>query len=104
MANNADFSVIHLLLVPCLNVDNARIYRSTTPESWHQFSEYNKKRAEAEMKASVTLREAIDATLAQTKNELEAQRIATEYSYRKRLHEAERAEGELEWQRKNVRI
>lgn len=55
------------------------------------------------MKASVALREAIDATLAQTKNELEAQRIATEYSYRKRLHEAERAEGELEWQRKNVR-
>jgi len=75
---------------------------STTPESWHQFSEYNKKRAEAEMKASVALREAIDATLAQTKNELEAQRIATEYSYRKRLHEAERAEGELEWQRKNT--
>lgn len=54
------------------------------------------------MRASVTLREAIAATLAQTRNELEAQRIATEFAYRKRIHETERAEGELEWQRTNV--
>uniref|UniRef100_H2ZLS4 Tektin n=1 Tax=Ciona savignyi TaxID=51511 RepID=H2ZLS4_CIOSA len=76
---------------------------STTPESWHQFSQYNKDRAEAEMRASVALREAIDATLAQTRNELEAQRSATEFSYRKRLHELERAEGELVWQQKNTK-
>ena len=56
------------------------------------------------MKASVTLREATAATLANTRNELEAQRNATEFAYRKRIHETERAEGELEWQRKNVRI
>ena len=54
------------------------------------------------MRSSVTLREAINATLAQTKNELEAQRVATEFSYRKRIHEAERAKGELEWQQENV--
>lgn len=55
------------------------------------------------MRASVTLREATAATLADTRNELEAQRNATEFAYRKRIHETERAEGELEWQRKNVR-
>ena len=54
------------------------------------------------MRASVVLREAIDATLAETRNELEAQRIATEFAYRKRLHEMERAEGELMWQEEKV--
>nr|CAB3266895.1 tektinB1 tektin B1 [Phallusia mammillata] len=55
------------------------------------------------MRASVTLREAIDATLAQTKNELEAQRTATEFSYRKRLHEMEQSERELVWQQTNTK-
>ena len=78
------------------------VHRSTTPQAWHQYSQYNKDRAEAEMRASVTLREAIDATLAETRNELEAQRIATEFAYRKRVHEMERAEGELVWQEEKV--
>jgi len=88
----------------CL-IKNRKMFkcRATTPEAWHQFSQYNKDRAEAEMQASVTLREAIDATLAQTKNELEAQRVATEFAYRKRIHEFEQAEKELMWQEKNVR-
>lgn len=54
------------------------------------------------MKASTRLREAIHHTLQQCANDLEAQRIATEYAYRKRIHEFERAKGELEWQKKNV--
>lgn len=54
------------------------------------------------MKASTCLREAIHHTLQQCDNDLEAQRIATEYAYRKRIHEFERAKGELEWQKKNV--
>lgn len=76
--------------------------RSTTPKQWEDFSRYNKERAEAEMKASTCLREAIHHTLQQCDNDLEAQRIATEYAYRKRIHEFERAKGELEWQKKNV--
>lgn len=76
--------------------------RSTTPQQWEDFSCYNKERAEAEMKASTCLREAIHHTLQQCDNDLEAQRIATEYAYRKRIHEFERAKGELEWQKKNV--
>lgn len=76
--------------------------RSTTPQQWEDFSRYNKERAEAEMKASTCLREAIHHTLQQCDNDLEAQRIATEYAYRKRIHEFERAKGELEWQKKNV--
>lgn len=55
------------------------------------------------MKSSTRLREAIHHTLQQTANDLEAQRIATEYAYRRRIHEFERAKNELEWQKKNVR-
>lgn len=75
---------------------------SVTPETWDSFSNYNKLRAEAEMKASRHLREAIFATLQQTANDLEAQRKASEYAFRKRTHESEQAKSELEWQQKNV--
>lgn len=77
---------------------------SVTPETWDSFSNYNKLRAEAEMKASKHLREAIFATLQQTANDLEAQRRATEYSFRKRIQEKNQAKSELEWQQKNVCI
>lgn len=76
---------------------------SVTPETWDSYSQYNKLRGEAEMKASQRLREAIFATLEKTKNDLEAQRRATEYAYRKRIHECEQAKNELEWQQKNTK-
>jgi len=76
---------------------------SVTPETWDSYSQYNKLRGEAEMKASQRLREAIFATLEKTKNDLEAQRRATEYAYRKRIHESEQAKNELEWQEKNTK-
>ncbi|CAH3173292.1 unnamed protein product [Porites lobata] len=75
---------------------------SVTPETWDSFSNYNKLRAEAEMKASKHLREAIFATLQQTANDLEAQRQASEYAFRKRIHETNQARSELEWQQKNT--
>ncbi|XP_044853415.1 tektin-2 isoform X2 [Mauremys mutica] len=43
---------------------------STTPQQWDQYSQYNKDRAEAEMKASTELREAIALTIAQTLEEI----------------------------------
>ncbi|ETE66299.1 Tektin-2, partial [Ophiophagus hannah] len=73
-----------------------------TPEQWDQFSQYNKDRAETEMKAATELREAIALTIAQTDNELEAQRVATEFAFRKRIHELEKALDELRWQEKNT--
>ncbi|KAK3607528.1 hypothetical protein CHS0354_025781 [Potamilus streckersoni] len=83
--------------------DSLRVPKgSTTPMQWEDFSRYNKERAEAEMKASTRLREAIHHTLQQTENDLEAQRLATEYAFRKRIHEFERAKDELEWQKKNT--
>ncbi|XP_046332598.1 tektin-2-like [Haliotis rufescens] len=83
--------------------DSLRVPKgSTTPQQWEDFSRYNKERAEAEMKASTRLREAIHHTLQQTANDLEAQRIASEYAFRKRIHEFERAKDELEWQKKNT--
>ncbi|XP_041359465.1 tektin-2-like [Gigantopelta aegis] len=83
--------------------DSLRVPKgSTTPQQWEDFSRYNKDRADAEMKASNNLREAIHHTLQQTDNDLEAQRIATEYALRKRIHEFERAKDELEWQKKNT--
>ncbi|KAL8220534.1 UNVERIFIED_CONTAM: Tektin-2, partial [Gekko kuhli] len=75
---------------------------SVTPEQWDQYSQYNKDRAEAEMKAAAELREAIALTIAQTDNELEAQRVALEFAFRKRIHELERALDELRWQEKNT--
>jgi len=75
---------------------------STTEQAWNQFSQYNKDRACAEIRASTTLREAVDATMATAKNELKAQRIATEYAYRKRIHEFEMQEKELVWQRERM--
>ena len=78
------------------------ICRSTTPQQWEDFSRYNKEKAEAEMQASTRLREAIHHTLQKTENDLEAQRVATEYAFRRRIHEFERAKDELEWQKKNV--
>ncbi|KAG8143058.1 hypothetical protein E2320_000335, partial [Naja naja] len=41
-----------------------------TPEQWDQFSQYNKDRAETEMKAATELREAIALTIAQTLEEI----------------------------------
>ena len=56
------------------------------------------------MKSSNRLREQIHHTLQQTANDQEAQKQATEYAFRKRIHEFERAKDELEWQKKNVSI
>jgi len=75
---------------------------SSTPFTWNQFSQYNKDRANAEVRSSVALREAIDVTMTNSKNELEAQRIATEFAYRKRIHEFEMQEKELIWQRERT--
>lgn len=78
--------------------------RSTTPQQWEDFSRYNKERAEAEMRSSTRLREAIHHTLQECDNDLEAQKLASEYAFRKRIHETERAKKELEWQKANVSI
>ena len=78
------------------------ICSSSTPESWFQFSRYNKERADSEVQAGVTLGEAIEHSLSTSRNELQAQKVATEFAYRKRLHEQERAKGELEWQEEKV--
>lgn len=40
----------------------------------------------------------------QTNNELEAQRVATEFTFRKRLREMESLYSELKWQEKNVSL
>ncbi|XP_029427960.1 tektin-2 [Rhinatrema bivittatum] len=76
---------------------------TTSLEQWFQFSQYNKDRAETEIKASTQLREAIALTIAQTNNELEAQRVATEFAFRKRIREFEKALSELSWQEKNTK-
>ncbi|XP_063300548.1 tektin-2 [Pelobates fuscus] len=76
---------------------------TTTPQEWEQYSQYNKERAEAEIRGSTQLREAIAMTIAQTYNELEAQRVAVEFAFRKRIREFEKAHNELKWQEKNTK-
>ncbi|XP_035418004.1 tektin-2 isoform X1 [Cygnus atratus] len=75
---------------------------STAVDEWEQNSQYNKDHAEAEMKASTKLREVIVLAIAQTNNELEAQRVATEFALRKRIRDMERAYDELKWQERNT--
>lgn len=75
---------------------------STTPQNWEDFSRYNKERSDAEMAASRRLREAIHHTIQQTDNDLDAQRQASDYSYRKRMHEFKRALDELNWQKQQT--
>ncbi|XP_058903443.1 tektin-2 [Kogia breviceps] len=75
---------------------------STTLQQWDDCSHFNKNQAEAEMKGAIELREAIALTIAKTNNELEAQRIATEFAFRKRLWEMEKVYSELKWQEKNT--
>ena len=73
-----------------------------TPVQWRSFSAHNTQHAQDEMRVSVQLREAINHTLQRTTADLEAQWRATNYAFRKRLHEMEQTRQELEWQRKNV--
>ncbi|XP_047726707.1 LOW QUALITY PROTEIN: tektin-2 [Prionailurus viverrinus] len=85
---------------------NPRVFpmgkNSSSLQQWDDFSQFNKDRAEAEMKGAVELREAIALTIAETNNELEAQRVATEFAFRKRLREMEKVYSELRWQEKNT--
>ncbi|XP_057640754.1 tektin-2 [Chionomys nivalis] len=86
-----------------LKVNPTRVPKdSTTLQQWDDFSRFNKDHAEAEIKAAIELREAIALTIAQTNNELEAQRVATEFAFRKRLREMESVYSELKWQEKNT--
>ncbi|XP_072466157.1 tektin-2 [Notamacropus eugenii] len=75
---------------------------SCTMQQWDDYSQYIKDRAEAERKASTDLREATALTIAETNNELEAQRVATEYAFRKRIREIERYLSQLRWQEKKT--
>uniref|UniRef100_A0A8C5LTR0 Tektin n=1 Tax=Leptobrachium leishanense TaxID=445787 RepID=A0A8C5LTR0_9ANUR len=87
-----------------LKVDPKRVPAgSTTPQEWEQYSHYNKERADAEIRASTQLREAITMTIAKTNNEVEAQRVAVEFAFRKRIREFEKAHSELKWQEKNTK-
>ncbi|XP_017336310.1 tektin-2 isoform X1 [Ictalurus punctatus] len=75
---------------------------STTPQQWVQFSQNNITQAKEEMQASLHLRENINITIAEVQNELESQRIATRFAFRKRTHQLEQAHQELQWQIKTV--
>jgi tektin-2 len=75
---------------------------STTPQQWEDFSRYNKERADAEMDSARRLREAIHHALQQTANDLQSQKLASDYAIRKRIHEFERALDELNWQKRQT--
>lgn len=73
-----------------------------TPQEWDAHSRYNRARAESEMQASLALRGAINQTIRQTANDVEAQRQATEYALRNRIAETEKAKVEDEWQKERT--
>ena len=73
-----------------------------TVQEWEDFSRYNKQRADAEIRSSNRLREAMQHTVQQTRNDVLAQREAVDFQLKKRLHETERAKDEMQWQKKKV--
>ncbi|XP_029370491.1 tektin-2 [Echeneis naucrates] len=75
---------------------------SSTPQEWVQFSQCNAAHAQQAMQASQQMREDMSLTRAQLQNELETQRLATEFTLRKRHHHEQRARDELEWQIKKT--
>ncbi|NXO20277.1 TEKT2 protein, partial [Cisticola juncidis] len=77
-------------------------YGTTALSEWEQNSRCNKENAEREIKASIDLRGAIILSIAQTNNELDAQRTATEFALRKRMRDMEAALNELRWQEENT--
>jgi len=80
--------------------DPTRVDKGTaTKEQSAHLSLYNRQRAEAELASSQKLREDIQASLMQAENDIEAQQNATEFAFRRRLHETARAKDELEWQK-----
>ncbi|NXW56871.1 TEKT2 protein, partial [Eurystomus gularis] len=86
-----------------LKVNPTRVPSGTAAlDEWEQNSRCNKEHAEEEMKASARLREAAVLAIAQTNNQLEAQRVATEFALRKRIRDLERAYDELKWQEQNT--
>ena len=60
---------------------------NSTPESWHAFSEKNRDEAEECIRISVALRDLMETDIADTSNDLESQRLATNYAFRNRIHE-----------------
>lgn len=84
--------------------DATRIADGTVlPDSWDSHSNYNTQRALNEIRSSTGLRESINNMIEQTANDLEAQRLRTEYAFRKRIHEVQMSKDELEWQQRNTK-
>ncbi|CAG5120129.1 unnamed protein product [Candidula unifasciata] len=75
---------------------------STSILEWDERSRFTKEKAESELAASSKLRLELYHTLQQTANELDAQKQATEYAFRKRMHICKRAKDELEYQKATI--
>lgn len=75
---------------------------NSDPAAWHAFSETNRDNAENCIRASVALRDLIETDINDTSNDLEAQRLATQYAFRNRIHEYEQTKSELIWQKERT--
>jgi len=75
---------------------------NSDPAAWHAFSVKNRDEAESAIRASVALRDLIETDINDTSNDLESQRLATNYAFRNRIHEFEQAKSELIWQKERT--
>ena len=60
---------------------------NSDPAAWHAFSENNRNNAEDCIRSSTALRELIETDINNTSNDLESQRLATNYAFRNRIHD-----------------
>ncbi|XP_038123208.1 tektin-2 isoform X1 [Cyprinodon tularosa] len=75
---------------------------SSNPQEWLQFSQYNVAHANEALSASQQMRVDMRLSRSQVRNELDVQRRATEFALRKRIHQEEQAQDELQWQIKKT--
>uniref|UniRef100_A0A3Q2D7J2 Tektin n=1 Tax=Cyprinodon variegatus TaxID=28743 RepID=A0A3Q2D7J2_CYPVA len=100
-ALNIDMSCLSLTVKSpdiSLKTNPTRIPSSSNPQEWLQFSQYNVARANEALSVSQQTRVDMRLSRAQLRNELDVQRRATEFALRKRIHQEEQAQDELQWQ------
>jgi len=73
-----------------------------TPQAWEEQSRYNKLRADCELATSTKLRESMLLVIDQTYMDLKAQREATDFAMRKRLHEVNKTIADLYHQKDKI--
>jgi len=86
-----------------LKMDSTRLPSSmVTPEAWEDMCRYHKARADEEITSSRRLREAMHYTIEKCRTDTRTQRNTTNFRFRNRIHETEKAINDEKYQIKRL--